>query len=164
MAFKGFEVTMTTDVPVLRTSTSLPLPWDAMVTKFEAPGRKAEELPSILVPKEFWIEVRGIKETDKNEDGELILTDDTMAARIKAAFSGYRAGVEKQRDGKLVNWRVAIESQKDDNGNWTGHRVLLVKDDVEAREAAIKRGQALAKKRAATTKPKGAKAAKKKAA
>jgi hypothetical protein len=161
MAFKGFEVTMTTDVPVLRTSTSLPLPWDTMVTKFEAKGRKPEELPSIIVPKEFWTDVRGIKETDTNEEGKLILTDDIMAARIKAAFAGYRAGIEKQRDGALVDWRVAIESQKDGNGNWTGHRVLLVKDDVDARKAAIERGQALAAKRAKTAKKP---AAKKKAA
>lgn len=143
-AWKGFEVVMTTDVPVVRQTQALPFPWAALAAKYEDPKRKAAELPAFIVPKQWWIDEQGVTEATKNAKDEPVLTADNMAGRIKASFSTFRAGVEKTR-GDLVGYGVAIEKQVTD-GEWTGHRVVLVAQDIEARKEAIKRGQALAAK------------------
>jgi hypothetical protein len=157
-AWKGFEVVMTTDVPVVRQTQALPFPWAPLAAKFEDPKRKPAELPSFVVPKQWWIDEQGLTDATVNDKGDKVLTADNMAGRIKAAFSTYRAGVEKTR-GDLVAYGVAVEKQNTD-GEWAGHRVVLVAQDIEARKEAIKRGQALAAKaaKAKGTKAKGTKA------
>lgn len=142
MAWK-FEITRTTDVPVVRTTQALPLPWQALVADYEAKDRKADEKPNFTLPIAWWLEERGLTADAKNEKGELILTQDNMAARIKAAFVSYRSGIEKQR-GDLVPWGVVIEPTRDEDGNWSGHRIFLTDADIDARKAAIARGKELA--------------------
>ena len=69
------------------------------------------------------------------------------AGRIKAAFAGYRAGIEKQRKA-LVPWGVAVGVNKGDDG-WDGHHVYIQPQDLEVRKEAIARAknmQAKAKK------------------
>jgi hypothetical protein len=157
-AWKGFEVVMTTDVPVVRQTQALPFPWAALSAKYEDPKRKAAELPAFIVPKQWWIDEQGLTDATVNAKDEKVLTAENMAGRIKAAFSTYRAGVEKTR-GDLVGYGVAIEKQTTD-GEWSGHRVVLVAQDIEARKEAIKRGQALAAKAAKAKAPAKAKAKK----
>jgi hypothetical protein len=143
----NFEVTLVDEVPLTRNTMALPMPWQAMVDKFEKDG-KGEKAAAITVPKDFWIKDRKVPDDDKAAG--------IAAGRLKASFSGFRQGVEKHRGG-LVGWGLTVVEMTDDDGNWTGHRLFIEEQDLEARKEARARAQNAAEKRKADA----AKAAKK---
>ena len=133
-----FEVTSVDEVPLTRGggANSLAIDWNAMVTRYETTGKPSH----IFIPKAYWIKDRLLHDDDKAEG--------IASSRIKAAFAGYRSGIEKQRK-TLVPWGVAVGVNKGDDGGWDGHHVYIQPQDLDVRKEAIQRAknmQAKAKK------------------
>lgn len=130
-----FPIEFVEDVPLARTSQSLPINWAALVKAFQDNGKS----PAIFIPKKFWTDGRKVPVSE--------VTKDKMQGRLKNAFTNYRTGVEKAQDGKLVDYGVTITPVITD-GEWIGHRVYIVSQDVEQRQAAIDRAKNMHKKAA----------------
>ena len=133
----NFEPVLTKEVPVLRSSTGLPIPWDRMVKQFET-RTDDKEVSSLFIPLKFWTEGRGKPKAD--------CTTEAVKGWLKASFAGFRASEEKRRDGELLPCQLAVTEAKDGE---PGHMIYMVESDVEARKIMIDRAkkmQAKAKK------------------